>query len=303
MYWNAYCLYAMMCFTSHIPHMDYGNGLCTFYQSEDVNKKSLVLDASKEAGNTGRLEYCMEQGPFNTILIHAPKNGKKPRPMVFSSHSLHFEHLIILNLVLPLYFGENLGMDKMEATSLTIHMSADFMQWRWLKNTRFKYIRIDSCYTPKSEGDRYEPLFFSERLLTLTLVKIFMLDPLSDLDYNLAPNLRELSINHCGIENLKPFPDASLEQLKRLNLANNKISSLPENFFSNLPSLEVLILESNEFKTIHLPPTLQLKELYLDDNPIDGEEETCEFLQSASIVHYKTINQICADEKKIQAKI
>ncbi|XP_074604093.1 epiphycan-like [Brevipalpus obovatus] len=142
---------------------------------------------------------------------------------------------------------------------------------------------------------RYEDLFFSPRLLTLTLVKLDHYDPLTNHEYRLAPNLRELSINHFGIQELKPFPDASLEKLKRLNLANNKISSLPENFFRSLPKLEVLILEGNQFETIHLPPTLHLKELYLDDNPIDGNEGRCEFLQSASIVHYKTINQICPD--------
>ncbi|XP_074595717.1 uncharacterized protein LOC141850874 [Brevipalpus obovatus] len=293
MYWNAYCLYAMMCFTSHIPQLDYGNGLCTFYQSEDVHRRSLVLDASKQAENSEKLKDCLKKGPFNTILIHAPNEAKKPYPIVFSAFPIHYEHLIILNWVVPInsvaYYGE--GM--IEATSLTIYRNRDLMEWRWLKSVGFKYIRIDSCHMLKDDRERYEDLFFSTRLLTLTLVKLDRFDPLTDLEYKLAPNLRELSINHFRIQHLIPFPDASLEQLKRLNLADNKISILPENFFKSLPSLEVLILEGNQFKTIHLPPTLHLKELYLDGNPIDGEEETCEFLQSASIVHYRTINQIC----------
>ncbi|XP_074594932.1 uncharacterized protein LOC141850257 [Brevipalpus obovatus] len=299
MYWNAYCLYAMMCFTSHIPHMDFKNGLCTFYKSEDVSRKSLVLDASKQSKDSRELADCVKRGPFNTILIHAPKERTEPYTILFPSRSLQYEHLIFLNLVLPINLGTSLGGAIMEATSLTIYGNRDLMQWRWLQNTRFKYIRIESCVMLKNDRERYEDLFFSSRLLTLTLVKLYYFDPLSGLDYKQAPNLRELSINHCGIQRLEPFPDSSLEKLKRLNLANNVISSLPENFFSTLPSLEVLILESNKFKTIHLPPTLQLKELYLDDNPIDGDGETCEFLQSASIVHYKTINQICPDEKKI----
>ncbi|XP_074595819.1 uncharacterized protein LOC141850955 [Brevipalpus obovatus] len=303
MYWNAYCLYAMMCFTSHIPQLDYGNGLCTFYKSEDVNKKSLVLNASEVGSNTENFWKCAKEGPFNTILLHAPEEATNDYPMIFSSDQIHFEHLIVLNLVMPINLGSTWGRDIMDATSLTIYKNRDLVQWRWLKSNRFKYIRIDSCSMLKNDGERYEELFFSSRLLTLTLVKLDHFDPLTDLDYKLAPYLRELSINHFRIEELKPFPDSSLGRLKRLNFANNKISSLPENFFSSLPSLEVLILEGNQFKTIHLPPTLKLDELYIDDNPIDGDGGGCEFLQSASIVHYKTINQICPDEEKIQAKI
>ncbi|XP_074595914.1 uncharacterized protein LOC141851038 [Brevipalpus obovatus] len=295
MYWNAYCLYAMMCFTSHIPQLDYGNGLCTFYKSEDVNKNSLVLDASKQTEKPEMLETCITRSPFNTILIHGSEGARKPRPLFFSPFSLDFEHLIVLNWVMPLNLGTYSGKSEMVATSLTIYKNSDLIQWIWLKNTRFKYIRIDNCLMAKDDREKYEELFFSRHLLTLTLVKLYHLDPLIDLDYKLAPNLRELSINHFQIRHLKPFPDSSLEQLKRLNLANNKISSLPENFFKSLSSLEVLILEGNQFKTVHLPPTLHLKELYLDDNPIDGDEGRCEFLQSASIVHYKTINQICPD--------
>ncbi|XP_074595811.1 uncharacterized protein LOC141850948 [Brevipalpus obovatus] len=293
MYWNAYCLYAMMCFTSHIPHLDMGNGLCTFYKSEDVSKKSLVLDASKQAENPEMLETCITRNLFHTILIHGQKGVTKPQPMFFLPYYLQYEHLIVLNKVMPINLLTNYGRGEMVATSLTIYENSDLIQWIWLKNTRFKYIRIDSCFMHKKVGESYEELFFSRRLLTLTLVKLYHLDPLSDLDYEQAPNLRELSINHFEIKDLKPFPDASLEKLKRLNLANNKISSLPENFFKSLPMLEVLILEGNKFVTIHLPPTLQLKELYLDDNQIGGGEGRCEFLHSASVVHYKTINQIC----------
>ncbi|XP_074595915.1 uncharacterized protein LOC141851039 [Brevipalpus obovatus] len=300
MYWNAYCLYAMMCFTSHIPQLDYGNGLCTFYKSEDVDKRSLVLDASKPGAN---IDSCMEKGPLNTILIHGPKDGVSPHDLVFSSFSLQYEHLIVLYTAMPMNLGREWGNGIMEATSLTVYKNNNLMKWRWVKNTKFKYIRIDSCSMLKRNDERIDGLLFSDRLLTLTLVKLDEIDPWEDLEFYLAPYLRELSINHFRIRHLKPFPDASLERLRRLNFANNKISSLPENFFSSLPKLEVLILEGNQFKTIHLPPTLQLKELYLDDNPIDGNEGRCEFLQSASIVHYKTINQICPDEKKIQAKI
>ncbi|XP_074594913.1 uncharacterized protein LOC141850241 isoform X2 [Brevipalpus obovatus] len=288
MYWNGYCLYAMMCFTSHISHMDSENGLCTFYKSEDVGRKSLALDASRQTKDVEKLWDCMSKGPFNTILIYVSGQTTDPYPIIFPANSRHYEHLIVLNLVLPLSLLANFGREILEVTSLTIYMNKNLMEWKWLENTRFKYIRIDSCDMLKKVGDRYEDLFFSSRLLTLTLVKLYYFDLLSGLDYKQAPNLRELSINHFVIEELKPFPDSSLGRLKRLNFANNKISSLPENFFSSLPSLEVLILEGNRFKTIHLPPTLKLDELYIDDNPIDGEEETCEFLQSAFEVGMET---------------
>ncbi|XP_074603965.1 uncharacterized protein LOC141857369 [Brevipalpus obovatus] len=192
MYWNAYCLYTMMCFTSHIPQLDKGNGLCTFYQSEDVNRNSLVLDASKQEGKSRILENCITQSSFNTILIHASEGTIKPKPIFFSSPSLNYEHLIVLNWVMPLNLGTYSGKSEMVATSLTIYKNSDLIQWIWLKNTRFKYIRIDNCFMFRNDRERYGELFLSKHLLTLTLVNLHFFDPFTDLNYKLAPNLREL---------------------------------------------------------------------------------------------------------------
>ncbi|XP_074602722.1 uncharacterized protein LOC141856337 [Brevipalpus obovatus] len=292
-YWNGYCLYAMMCFTSPLLKLNSEDGFCSFFKSEDVDKKSMVIDVSKFHPTSGELWRCMRKGPYNTILIYLPDDITGHHPISFMIDAIEYDHLIVLNEAMPKNFAPHWGKGELEATSLTVFKNSNLIKWAWLKNTKFKYIRVDSC-TIDIEGDeRIDQLILTDRLLTLTLVKMKDLNPFTGLDYDLAPNLRELSINHFDVYYLDTRQTVRSKSLERLNLANNRINKLKENFAKYMPKLQVLILEGNELTTIYsefIPP---LRGLLLDDNPIEGNKKNCEYLLSSPIVQYKKTGQIC----------
>lgn len=65
------------------------------------------------------------------------------------------------------------------------------------------------------------------------------------------------------------FPDPALH-LKKIDLSDNKLFTLPENMFDNMPALEFLELSRNEFRTFqNMPVYNQLKFFYIGQNPFE----------------------------------
>ncbi|XP_074595532.1 uncharacterized protein LOC141850740 [Brevipalpus obovatus] len=294
MYWNGYCLYALMCFTTALPHLNKGAGSCSYFKSEDVNKKSLVIDVMKLEMNP---KECLTHGPFNTILIHALGSKTENTPISFSVESIEYEHLIVLNNAMPVNFCPLCGKGTMIATSLTVFKNDNLQTWSWLECTKFKYIRIDSCGFQRFQNQETNNLILSENLLTLTLVNIDNFDPWNDLNYLNAPNLRELSISYFQFIFLETKRTAVFPRLKRLNLRNNRIMDMEKDFFQFMPQLDEINLEGNLLKNIDLTFELKPGKLILDDNPLEGDEETCNFLETASFVDYPRKSQICQKNK------
>lgn len=249
-------------------------------------------------------EDCLELGPFNTILVYAPHiwTTSNDQTISLSVTSTQYDHLIVLNDVQILDRCDN--KDRIgKRTSLTVYKNTHILSWDWLECTRFKYVHIDDCYASPYQSMNFDQAILSEHLLTLNLVQIIGINPLQDINYALAPNLRELSINYCSVIGTPPstVTDGKLKKLRRLNLENNKISYLPQDFFHSMPSLEVVILENNQFKAFPYTFASPLKRVLLDGkltifefcfesqkcfilfltgNDLEGDKETCEFLRS-----------------------
>ena len=80
-----------------------------------------------------------------------------------------------------------------------------------------------------------------------------------------------LSMNNCGLTSVANFP--KLAKLVRLELCDNKLTTLPANFAEFCPELKVLKLAGNEFASVDalqpiLKPLSKLRCLDLDGCPV-----------------------------------
>lgn len=226
---------------------------------------SLIIDASRHSIDPTKPSDCLEHGPFNTILIHAPENSQNHKLVHFSTiKSFNFDHLIVLNNAWPSFDVSDKG-DIMKRTSLVAFKNKNLAFWGWLRLIKFKYIRIDSCTLSPYSEKNFNEVVLSEYSLTLSLVNNQGLDPWKDLRYELAPNLRELLVNHYQMPHLnKQHSNKDFRSLKRLNLDNNRIETIEEGFFDSMPILQVVSLESNLLETFTHTFMSRPKKIYMD---------------------------------------
>lgn len=70
----------------------------------------------------------------------------------------------------------------------------------------------------------------------------------------LLPNLEELSIVNCGLQNITAEDLQGLNRLKILNLSRNQLEYLPDDLFTHVPQLRRAIFENNKIKLRLLDP-------------------------------------------------
>lgn len=87
------------------------------------------------------------------------------------------------------------------------------------------------------------------------------------------PKLRILRINYCEVSKLDPLALLPLPALEIIDFRNNKISSLPENFFERLKRVRVINLAQNQIQDLslmewRLPTNHIIDELHLSGNTL-----------------------------------
>lgn len=125
-------------------------------------------------------------------------------------------------------------------------------------------------------------LYFFERLLGFkkmdaTIKSLFM-------TYGSTEQVKAL-IYACKIKNLLnldslqltrvPAPVLEIKGLRRLNLSNNALETLPDNFFSSLPDLTTLLLDNNQINHLseNLKQSTKLQKLDVSNNQLTALPE------------------------------
>ena len=113
---------------------------------------------------------------------------------------------------------------------------------------------------------------------------------LSTLLFINTPMVTQLDLSSCQ---LTSFPSSilGLTLLQTLNLQSNQLSSLPSTLSTDLPNLQVLTLDFNQFRgAIMQPPLIYVRELYVRNNSLTTLDGIGEYrsLQKISL----TFNQI-----------
>ena len=125
------------------------------------------------------------------------------------------------------------------------------------------------------------------RLSSVTLTGSALLKTLL---FSNTPLVTQLDLSSCQLKSL-PSSILGLKALQTLNLASNQLSSLPNTFSTDLPNLQVLRLDGNQFQgSMIQPPLIYVRELYMNNNSLTTLD---------GIGEYRSLQRISLDFNQI----
>ena len=124
-------------------------------------------------------------------------------------------------------------------------------------------------------------------LISVTLTGSFLLKTLL---FSNTPQVAQLDLSSCQLKSL-PSSILGLKALQTLNLASNQLSSLPNTFSTDLPNLQVLTLDGNQFRgSMIQPPLIYVRELHMNNNSLTTLD---------GIGEYRSLQKISLDNNQI----
>ncbi|XP_074594568.1 uncharacterized protein LOC141849949 [Brevipalpus obovatus] len=309
MMWSHLCYFSLICFLSPLKELNDGNKACQFYSSDDVNRKSIILDITKRDLVLSEAEICIRPEPFHTLLAHGIENEGpnygELNHFYFPRSEIDVENIIIVNQVLPkiIFKSPNRYMEN-KAKSLTVVNTKIDIHWGWLDSFVFKHVRFEKVSISTSLSPDKDLSILTDHLQTLTFLNGEGLDPWHDLNYDLAGKLRQLTINGYKIPAIRSKNgNTSFQNLWKIDLQTNGIETIDSEVFSKMPMLKEINLGNNGLRIINFSFGSGIKMLNLEGNLLKGDETTCKFLQEATYVRFRQKTTICPALRHLQGDL
>ncbi|XP_074594965.1 uncharacterized protein LOC141850286 [Brevipalpus obovatus] len=294
MYWNKLCFYALMCFTTRHPEIEKELPSCEIYQSEDVNRMSLVIDVKNLTNILEGIDGCFAIQRTHTLLLH--QSGFKGKYTVFPRVQWRFidmEHLILVKVPFPFEIFD--AYERHYCESLTAIENDHIPGSVGLQSYMFKHIHLDKCRLSDHRQGEIDQILFTSHVQTIYIVGSSGFNP-THLKYYLAPNLKRLSIINCWTHSTLEFIKKinSFPSLESLDLRGNLIQSVTRETFSPMPRLKEIDLSYNHLMTIEgISWPAKLQKLQLHGNPLRPSETLCEFLRTSPYAFFAQKAMIC----------
>lgn len=191
-------------------------------------------------------ETCLNSGPIHTFLVH--KTGHNYGHFQFPDNSIDIEHIIIVGQLQPTTILASKTEKRNKVESLSIFGTKITFSSRWLEFFYFKHVRFENVSIIQDQNiDLY---LLNDHLESLVFINGQGLDPWHVFDLQKAKNLKVLKITGYNIPRPKSRTGSDIFQnLRVLDLQNNHIEALDDNFFSQKPSLKEVDLSNNLLKS------------------------------------------------------
>ncbi|XP_074601644.1 uncharacterized protein LOC141855474 [Brevipalpus obovatus] len=298
---NSVCYYTMVCFATplFLSNSSIGSGMCKAYDSDNPDRKSLIIDISPCTRDMAdSVKDCFQYGPLNTLMLtNTIRKKEELTSFGLPSGHLDMDHLILFNVPFPNYFGYNEAEGRKNVTSLTAIKNDLLLSSTGLRRYKFQHIRLDECVLRRQFQISLEELLFTDRLMTLVLKNGRDADPWFAFEYDLAPNLKGLTINGFRMKSLKTNRDNKFPSLESLDVSNNQIGYIDPDCFTGMPKLAEINLENNNLRNLHLSMVTNFNKILVDGNSFMADVRTCILLRAPQVIfrHLKSVCDVFED--------